>query len=193
MMNFRQQSGISLIEVLVTMLVMTIGLLGIAGMQSTSLKDGLDTAQRSQATWLVTELVERARANPYGRTSGGYVTNQLNIGSATACGGAKPAKLCADSSAGDAANNCTPVEVAEYDVWEVFCGNVEANTVANSTDSLKLETVDIACTNPATCTDNSDFEVKLSWISQSVNNSQILTDAQKQAQETQSITMTVRL
>lgn len=181
----QQQSGISLIEVLVTMFVMTVGLLGIAGLQATSVKDGLETAARSQAAWLVTEIVERARANPDGRVNG----YNVNIDAAN-CANA-PAMQCADTGAGNANNNCTANDMAAFDVWEVFCGNVEANVVANSRDGLNLTSIAAGC-GAANCAPDSDLTVTITWIARTVNNSEILTDAQKAAQQTQTITMVVR-
>lgn len=178
------QQGFTLIEVLVTMFVMTIGLLGIAGMQSTSVKDGLDNAKRSQVMWLVTELVERARANPAGQATG--YNQSIDISQCATV----PAKQCSDNGVGDAATNCSPNEMAAFDVWEVFCGNAEANVVANAGDSLNLSSLTMGCAG--TCTDTSNLTVSISWISQAVTDSSILSDSQKAANKTQSISMTVR-
>lgn len=180
----KKTAGFTLIEVLVTMFVMTVGLLGIAGMQSTSVKDGLDNAKRSQVMWLVTELVERARANPAGQASG------YNQAIAIADCATVPVKQCSDNGAGDAATNCSPNEMAAFDVWEVFCGNAETGVVANAGDSLNLSALTMGCAG--TCTDTSDLTVTISWVSQAVTDSSILDDSQKEANKTQSISMTVR-
>jgi type IV pilus assembly protein PilV len=193
-MNTHRQAGITLIEVLVAFFVMTVGLLGLAGMQSTSVKDGLDNAKRSQTMWLVTELVERMRANPDGLETG-YITSFETSSCST------PTKMCSDSSSGDAETDCTPTEVATYDIWEVFCGNPEANIIANSVDSLNLASISIACDidfdededgepdgGTSACTDTSDFTVTMSWDSQAILDSSLLSETD----ETQSISMTVR-
>jgi type IV pilus assembly protein PilV len=184
MSTYKPANGFTLIEVLVTMFVMTIGLLGIAGIQSNSVKDGLDNAKRSQVMWLVTELVERARANPAGQATGYNRTIDISECSTV------PAKQCSDNGAGDAATNCNPDEMAAFDVWEVFCGNAEANVIANAGDSLSLSAITMGCAG--TCTDTSDLSVSISWTSKPVTDSSILSDSQKEANKTQSITMTVR-
>lgn len=62
-MSLRTQRGTSLTEVLITMLIVSIALLGIAGVVSTGLK-GTHAAQgRSQASLLAADIIDRMRAN----------------------------------------------------------------------------------------------------------------------------------
>lgn len=178
------QQGITLIEVLVTMFVMSVGLLGLAGLQANSVKDGLDNAKRSQVTWLATEIIERVRANPVGRATG-YNTSLSSTDCPTA-----PSPRCADNSAGNAALSCTPNQVAAFDVWEVFCGQAEAGVMANSADALQLTSVTTGCVG--SCTETSDFTVTINWQSLAVANSSLLSDTAIAAQKNQSISMTVR-
>lgn len=55
--------GFTLIEVLVALLVLSIGLLGVAGLQLASLRDSQDAYMRSQASILAMDITERMRAN----------------------------------------------------------------------------------------------------------------------------------
>ncbi|MDD4882543.1 MAG: type IV pilus modification protein PilV [Gallionellaceae bacterium] len=72
-MKLRQfQSGTSLIEVLVTMVIIAIGLLGLAGLQATSMKNNIGASNRSEATVLVYDIIDRMRANKAGAGSGSY-------------------------------------------------------------------------------------------------------------------------
>jgi type IV pilus assembly protein PilV len=59
----KRQHGFSLIEVLVTMLVVSIGLLGIAGLIVTSMKNNHSAQSRSQASVLANDIIDRMRAN----------------------------------------------------------------------------------------------------------------------------------
>ena len=58
-----RMTGMSLIEVLVSVLVLGIGLLGIAAMQSLALRGGQSTLETSQAVMQTTGIIEAMRAN----------------------------------------------------------------------------------------------------------------------------------
>jgi type IV pilus assembly protein PilV len=58
-----QERGFSLLEVMIALLVLSIGLLGIAGLQVFSLKYNHQSYERTQATLLINEIVDRMRAN----------------------------------------------------------------------------------------------------------------------------------
>ena len=56
--------GISLIEMMVAVLVLSIGLLGIAGLQAATSKYKINTWARSSSSALLSDLSERIRINP---------------------------------------------------------------------------------------------------------------------------------
>src|SRR5690606_17332446 len=55
--------GISLIEVMVSVLVLGVGLLGIAAMQSVALRGGQSSLESTQAVMQTTAIIEAMRAN----------------------------------------------------------------------------------------------------------------------------------
>jgi type IV pilus assembly protein PilV len=57
------QHGISLVEILVTVVIISVGLLGVASLHLTSLRAGNGAHTRSQATALATDIIDRMRAN----------------------------------------------------------------------------------------------------------------------------------
>lgn len=59
-----RQSGMTLIEVLVTVVLISVGLLGVAALQLVSLKNNQDAYVRSQASSLAGDILDRMRANP---------------------------------------------------------------------------------------------------------------------------------
>lgn len=69
-----KQSGFTLLEILVAMLVMAIGLLGLAGLMTSSMRNNLSASHRTQATWMAYDIVDRMRANRASAVTGGYVT-----------------------------------------------------------------------------------------------------------------------
>ena len=58
-----RQSGFTLIEVMVSVLVLSIGLVGVAALQGVSLKNTQSAFMRSQATALAYDLADRMRSN----------------------------------------------------------------------------------------------------------------------------------
>jgi type IV pilus assembly protein PilV len=56
-------SGFTLIEVLVALLVLSIGLLGLASLQATSLRFNNDSSSQTLATYLANDMADRMRAN----------------------------------------------------------------------------------------------------------------------------------
>lgn len=68
----RREKGISLIEVLVTLLVTSIGLLGIAAMQAKSLQFNHGAYLRSQANILAYDMADRMRLNRDAARAGQY-------------------------------------------------------------------------------------------------------------------------
>ncbi len=64
--------GVGLIEVLVAVLVLAIGLLGVAAMQATALRNSQSSLERSQGVMHVYTILDAMRANPDAARSGGY-------------------------------------------------------------------------------------------------------------------------
>lgn len=69
------QGGFSLLEVLIAVVILSIGLLGLAGLQTTSLQSNFSAAQVSQATFLASDLMDRMRANSEAAENGDYNIN----------------------------------------------------------------------------------------------------------------------
>lgn len=67
-----RQRGATLIEVLVAMLILSVGLLGLASMQMTALQSNQSAYYRSQATVLAYDIIDRMRANRADALNGVY-------------------------------------------------------------------------------------------------------------------------
>ncbi len=70
--GFRRQRGLSLIEVLIAMLILAIGLLGIAAMQAITLRNSQSAFDRTQAVVLSYAMLDRMRANAPAARAGNY-------------------------------------------------------------------------------------------------------------------------
>lgn len=111
-LHFRRQTGstrsaargFTLLEVLIALLVLSIGLLGLGAMQMTSLKNNHSAYLRSQATFLAYDVLDRMRANrPTATTTANYAT-------ALAAAGSEPTNCIT--------NTCDGSEMAAFDIWE---------------------------------------------------------------------------
>lgn len=67
-----KQSGLSMLEVLVTILIMSVGLLGLAGLTAASMRNNHGAYHRTQAVWLAYDITDRMRANRAVAMAGGY-------------------------------------------------------------------------------------------------------------------------
>lgn len=83
----RTQSGFTLLEILVAMLILAIGLLGLAGLMTISMRDNLSASHRTQATWMAYDMIDRLRANRAGAIAGSYATP---MAAAATCSAAAP-------------------------------------------------------------------------------------------------------
>lgn len=101
--QIKKEKGFTLVEVLVAVVVLSIGLLGLAGLQATSLKNNNSSYQRSVASMLAYDMLDRIRANRDGLIAGNF--NSVDPG-------AFP------SDPGCSASNCTESELAQYDIYE---------------------------------------------------------------------------
>jgi len=59
----RRQRGFTLVEILVTVVLVSVGLLGIAALQLTTLRTNQESYVRSQASVLSADILDRMRAN----------------------------------------------------------------------------------------------------------------------------------
>ena len=68
----RTQRGFTLIEILVTVVLISVGLLGVAALQLTTLRANQESYARSQAGVLAADILDRMRSNPLAFRAGDY-------------------------------------------------------------------------------------------------------------------------
>ena len=103
----KSNGGFTLIEVLITMVVLALGLFGMAKLQGTALMQNQNSYYRSQATQLAYDIADRIRANraeAVKTAASKYIT--LSPSSA------------AEKTACNASPGCTPVLMAENDIYQ---------------------------------------------------------------------------
>lgn len=74
----RAQRGISMIEILVTLLVISFAMLGAVGLQMQSLRMNVAGQFRSQAVFFAGDLAERMEANKDAALAGDYLTAETS-------------------------------------------------------------------------------------------------------------------
>ena len=90
MIGHHRNTGFSMIEVLITIVILMIGLLGLAGLQTKALTAQMEAYQRSQALILLKDMVDRISANRKNALS--YVT-ELNPAASCPAAGATVASV----------------------------------------------------------------------------------------------------
>lgn len=121
--------GFGLLEVLIAVVVFSIGMIGLAGMLVMSTQANHGAFIRTQATFLSQSMADRMRANPIGLWTDAYNgTYPVAAGSLQACAAESP---------------CTPAQVAIRDQqqWSISLRQFLPN-------DANLKTTKIACTNP---------------------------------------------
>jgi type IV pilus assembly protein PilV len=120
--NVNRNSGFTLMEVLVALAVLSIGMLGMAGMQLFSMKSSHGAYLQSQASYFAYDLIDKMRANPVGFDNGNYDSAYTSI----------PGSLtnCQSTSA-----TCTPAQLASFELaqWKCALGSYANDTACSGT------------------------------------------------------------
>ena len=109
----QRQKGFSLVEVLVSVVIMSVGILGVAGLQVLSLQQNRSSLFRSEALMLGGDLLDRMRANSLQSYAGFDFTDPPP--SATDCEG----------------DSCTPAQMKDFDIawWRCSINRLDLNDV----------------------------------------------------------------
>lgn len=111
----KKYRGDTMIEVLITTLILGVGVLGVAAMQVTTLRNLSSSYTTSVAGMLTENIVERMRANPVAALADRYVHS------------GDPGVTFPDC----AGSACTPTQLANYDLgswYQVLAGTLPSST-----------------------------------------------------------------
>lgn len=145
--SIARQRGISLVEALVALLVLSIGMLGIAALFVESVRSSRTALLRTQAVNLVSDMADRIRANSSAR--GAYDT---------ATGPGAATRGCAPET-GNAGGNCGIEELAQDDLarWQA---SVEDLLPATADDTPRTQ---VTFTPGATLRRPDRYTIRVSW------------------------------
>jgi len=150
-----RQAGFTLIEVMVSVLVLLVGLLGVVSMQMLSLQANQGAYFRSQAVFIGGEILDAMRANP--TAAANYVGVYPDDGSGTST-------VPADQNCDDL-DGCTPQEAALQDLreWSVHFFDVFGVGAANFRPSIPNGRALINATGD-------EYTVQVSWTERQFDN-----------------------
>ena len=131
-------AGFALLEVLISVVVLALGMLGIAGLLLTSTKANASSYIRQQAIQSMSNIADRIRANSATAVAGGYAITNLSSGAVPSA----PGVDCSTSA-------CLPTQLSTYDVWYWLAKDVAAlpagrgaiTTASSGTNTLVTITV----------------------------------------------------
>lgn len=144
-----RQNGATMVEILVTVVILAVGLLGIAALQLTSKKSGFESVQRTTATMLAQGILEKMRANAgdigdktdtaalYNPTqplffyAGSLETAVAQVDHTTYS--AEPAPNC-----GTVGTVCTPLQLANHDLWQFQQALIGATVTDSATQTASI-------------------------------------------------------
>ena len=178
-MNRTPTRGFTMLEVLVAILVLSLGLLGLAGLQTVGLRNNAGSAQRTIATQLAYDMADRMRANYASVLAGDYSYLNYATGvdgrSAPYYPAGNNTAACYNSST--APNNCPPVTLSLQDLYDwnqQICAQLPQSTASCATTNGPWGVVCIddtpndgtpsapGCPNPPPA--GAPYVIKIWWI-----------------------------
>jgi len=173
--------GVGLLEVLVAMVVVSFGVLGLAGMQLTGMKHSAGGYTRSKAVLFAEDMVARMRLNPVGVNAGAY--DDFDSNSDVNCA-VMPTTYCQTYPTSTTAKvnglACNATQMAAFDMFSASCGSRFSNNADNGLiDELGGGQMEITC-DDTPCTVDSYYTVVVRWNeTSSADNDETTQDAKR--------------
>lgn len=156
----QSQSGFTMLEALLTLFILTIGILGVAGLQMRSMNSGGMASQRMIVVLKTQEILERMRANV------GYGSSEFYKGDSSVPRNNLLAYDGAVGSGADVCNDgttvCTPAQQAAFDI---FMWQTDLAAALPDLDTGSGSTVSTAISVTAAASQNMPYTVTVtvSW------------------------------
>lgn len=152
--------GVGIIEVLIALVVVSLGVLGMASLQLTGMKHSSSGYNRSMAVLFAENLATRMRSNPDSVEASHYAGYDSNQDANCA---APPANFCQASYLNPAVE-CTAEEMAAFDLYSIACGSIGSGGDAEDgiQDILNSGRLEVVCDDDP-CEDNSNYTVTITW------------------------------
>ncbi len=141
MERYPRISGFSLLEVLVTVVILTLGMLGVAGVLLLVHKNNASSYMEQQAVQQAYDILDRMRANRSAALNGDYAATPP---------ASMPSPDCATAT-------CTPAQMAQYDLWQ-WNSDLQANLPAASATVSMITPAGVSSANQ-----NVGVQVRIFW------------------------------
>jgi type IV pilus assembly protein PilV len=138
------EQGFTLVEFLVAIVILSVGLLGMAGLQLSSLRNDSKSYMRTQAAILAADLADKVRANP------GVSYEGLSASSYPGC---------------NSISGCSPATMAGNDLaeWQqIMTAELDTGTGLICLDSTPNDGVDTS--SPACDGNGTTMAIKIWWV-----------------------------
>ncbi len=154
------EAGIGIVEVLLALVILSLGALGMVSLQLTGIKHSTSGYSRLSAVILAENIASRIRSNPVAIENGDYAGFDSN---ASAICSQAPAKFC-QVSYGEPAGVCNSQEMAAFDLYSVACGTINTDGVPEDgvADLLSGGRLQVFC-DDSPCEENSTYTLTISW------------------------------
>ncbi|HFD11932.1 MAG TPA: type IV pilus modification protein PilV [Crenotrichaceae bacterium] len=150
------QRGFSLIEILVSLLILSIGMLGMAGLQVSGLRNSATSSYRTDATQLSYNIADSMRANRLAVDDNHFAAIEIDHGDTLT----DPEQSCLQTSPDTTVSSCTTVsDMAAVDLYDWA---TRARQQLPNVD-LAIQCNDLDDTDSDDCTEFSTHTVTLSW------------------------------
>lgn len=140
----RKNQGFTMIEVLVSVVIFSIGLIGVARLQVVAKQSNYDAVQRVTATTIAQDLISRMRANSSALST--YVENDGALQIVYNDAMATPNPTCTGAS------TCTDQQLATKDLWDIkqdMLGIAEQDSNGNAVGGISTPTLCISAVDDA--------------------------------------------
>ncbi len=149
-----RQRGVTLLEILITMFILAVGILGTAGLQLKAKRANFEARQRTTASALAQDILERMRANAAALAT--YTAD----GVGTVLTGADAASQPCPSG-----SSCTTTQLAQFDLYEweqALVGASEQRGAANIGGLLAVT----GCIDGPVAGGSGDYSIAIAWRGQ---------------------------
>ncbi|NVK21454.1 MAG: type IV pilus modification protein PilV [Kangiellaceae bacterium] len=164
MIKGKHQNGFSLLEALITLLIVSIGLLGYAALQIGALNSSVDSFSRTQATMILEDAVSRIRNNKeYLKTDSGAENAYVNnVASGTFYAWCDIENSLIPEAACTSGASCSMNLLAQQDIFEV-CSSVVNTKLPTAIMGAACFDRDTSVGDSDNCSVGSRMSLYLAW------------------------------